>query len=73
MCFLHKTTGFYLANSGTELMENRTRWVYKYASTDECQAQVTDSLLALTSVQYTIKCITLQTLKSVILNIFIAV
>lgn len=47
MCFLHKTTGFYLVNTGTELMENRTRRVYKYASTSECQAQVTDLLLAL--------------------------
>lgn len=53
MCFPHKTTGFYLVNTGTELMENRTRQVYKYASADECQAQVTDLLLALTTVQRT--------------------
>lgn len=51
MCFLHKTTGFYLVNTGKELMENRTRRVYKYASANECQAQVTDLLLALTTAQ----------------------
>lgn len=54
MCFLHKMTDFYLANTSTELMENRTRQVYNYASADECQAQVTDLLLALTSVGCTI-------------------
>lgn len=43
--------GFYPVNTSTELMENRTRWMYKYASTHECQAQVTDLLLALTTVQ----------------------
>lgn len=46
--------GFYLVNTGTELLKNRTRRVYKYASADECQPEVTDLLLALTSVQRTI-------------------